>query len=140
MSKIYVDRENSVIVGRYAVKQYEGQEEIADDAEELKPTPQEVHRGKLEQLNADAEAQLAAIRAKYPLSEILSWPKQEAEARAHVVGKGADTPLLSAMAEIRGMTLDELAGRVIGKADVYTALVAQVIGNRQKAEDELERG
>lgn len=91
------------------------------------------------EVNASCEAGLAAIRDQYPLSEILSWSKQEAEARALLKDGNAPAPLLNAMAINRGVGVIELAQRVVAKADAYTTLVGQAIGTRQKAEDDIER-
>lgn len=104
------------------------------------PSPEQKQQDELAKINADCEAQLAAIRSRYPLSEILTWSKQEDEARAHQAGKAVDTPLLAGIATARGISIDNLAARVIAKADAYTLLVSQAIGVRQQLEDQLEKG
>lgn len=88
-------------------------------------------------LSAETESQLSVIVSKYPLSEVLSWPKQEAEARALLADAQAVAPLLTTMAQIRGLPVLELAARVVAKADAYTTAVAQAVGTRQKREDEI---
>lgn len=74
----------------------------------------------------------------YPMSEIDSWSKQESEARAYTADPvNAVTPLLSAMASARGITIAELASRVILKADLFAASAGAIIGKRQKLEDQI---
>lgn len=89
-------------------------------------------------LNANMEAQVAAIRDQYPLSEVLTWPKQEQEALAFTADAGASTPLLSAIAAAREVTVAYLAEKVLLKAAAYAAFVGAAIGARQKLEDEME--
>ena len=88
-------------------------------------------------INAACEKSIAAIQASYPASEVLSWPKQEAEARSYAADPGAATPLLDALAEARGIDKAELARRVIVKADAFAQYSGTVIGKRQGLEDAL---
>lgn len=89
-------------------------------------------------INAACESAIAAIRAGYPEGEVLSWPKQEAEARAFVADANAPTPLLDALATARELNKAELAARVIAKADAFAALSGQLIGRRQRLIDQLD--
>ena len=88
-------------------------------------------------INATCETAIAAIQAGYPASEVLSWPKQEAEARSYAADPGAATPILDALAEARGIDKAELARRVILKADAFAQYSGAVIGKRQGLEDAL---
>ena len=93
---------------------------------------------KIAEINADCDAALAALTASYPSSELLTFDKQEAEARALLADPGAATPFLTPLAAARGMTVEELAQKVIAKADAFTAASGYVIGLRQKDEDRLK--
>ena len=88
-------------------------------------------------INTACETAIAAIQAGYPGSEVLSWPKQEVEARACIASPSAATPLLDALAEARGINKSELAARVILKADSFAQLSGAAIGKRQALEDML---
>jgi hypothetical protein len=92
---------------------------------------------KLAELSAAFATRIATLKAAYPEDEIQSWFKQEAEAKAYVADNTAATPLLAAMARARGISIDDLAGRVIANADVYSVAAGSLIGNRQKYEDEV---
>lgn len=105
------------------------------------PEPAETQEGvkarALASINASCERAIVAIQSSYPASEVLSWPKQEAEARSYVSDPSAPTPLLDALAEARGIDKAELAGRVILKADAFAKYSGAAIGKRQALEDAL---
>lgn len=97
------------------------------------------HRAaKLTFLNAATDTALAALTGGYPSSELLTFDKQEAEARAYLSDPATPTPLLSALATGRGIPLDELVQRVIAKADAFAVASGQIIGQRQALEDRLD--
>lgn len=93
---------------------------------------------KLAEINAACDAALAALTASYPSSELLTFDKQEAEARALLADPEASTPFLTPLAAARGMETEELARKVIAKADAFTTASGHVIGLRQKDEDRLK--
>ena len=94
---------------------------------------------KLVALNAGCELALAALTSTYPPGELQSWPQQVQEASGLQLDPKADTPLLSAIAEVRGLTVEDLAGRVQSKAVDYAAHSGAIIGKRQAAEDLLDK-
>lgn len=97
------------------------------------------HRAaKLTALNAACDASLAAMTGGYPQAELLTFDKQEAEARAYLSDPATATPLLSALATGRGIPLNELVLRVIAKADAFAVASGQIIGQRQALEDSLD--
>lgn len=81
------------------------------------------------QSKADAEA------GKYPDFEVVTWADQEAEALVYQAwdGTGAapDTPLLSGIATARGLSVTDLATRVIANATAWRSLAPVLIGERQ---------
>lgn len=93
---------------------------------------------KLASISATCEAEIATISTGYPASEVLSWPKQEAEARAWTADNQAVTPLLDSLAAARGISKAELASRVIAKADLFAQLSGAIIGKRQGLEDQID--
>ena len=102
------------------------------------PTLDEVKAEKLAEINAACDRILSEAVSTYPETEILTFDQQTAEAKAYQAsGDTEDAPLLSALAQGRGMTLDELAKRVIAKHTAFTALSGYVIGQRQALEDRL---
>lgn len=102
------------------------------------PTLDEVKAAKLSEINAAADKAIASLTAAYPDREISTFDKQESEARAYAASPTASTPLLSALAQARGIELSELVQRVIAKADILAMASGSIIGQRQALEDRLD--
>ena len=102
------------------------------------PTLEEAKASKLEEINAAADRGIATLTATYPDREISTFDKQESEARAFSADPTASTPLLSALAQARGIELPELVRRVIAKADAFAVASGSSIGQRQALEDRLD--
>lgn len=102
------------------------------------PTLEEVKAAKLSEINAVADRALATLTATYPDREISTFDKQESEARAYAADPTASTPLLSALAQARGVPLDELVRRVLAKADAFAVASGSIVGQRQALEDRLD--
>lgn len=102
------------------------------------PTFKEAKAAKLSEINKAADKIMAALISTYPDREISTFDKQEAEARAYMADPTAPTPLLSALAKARGLSMDELVKRVIAKADAFAAAFGYIIGQRQALEDQLD--
>lgn len=90
---------------------------------------------KLAELAGDFADRIASVKAGYPADEVSSWPEQKAEASAYSANSTAATPLLAAMATARGITVADLAGRVLANAQAWSAASGQLIGKRQAYED-----
>ena len=89
-------------------------------------------------INAECDKALEVITATYPTSEVSSWPQQVKEAQNLQLDPQADAPLLIALAEARGLTVDELCDRVLAKSAAFSVVSGQIIGKRQALEDTLE--
>lgn len=100
-------------------------------------TLDELKAAKLAEINAGCQLMLDRLTANYPAAELLTFDKQETEARALLAAPEAATPLLTPLAAARGMETGELARKVIAKADAFTAASGHIIGQRQKYEDAL---
>lgn len=84
------------------------------------------------EIDAASVAALDQVRSDYPDYEQLSWERQEREARD---GGG---PLIQAIADARGLSLEELISRIIAKADAYQQAAGIVIGRRQALRDQID--
>ena len=102
------------------------------------PTLEEAKAAKLAEINAAADRAISKLTATYPDREIATFDKQEAEASAYSADPTAPTPLLSALSQARGVPLDELARRVLVKADAFAVASGCIIGQRQALEDRLD--
>ncbi|MCU9997899.1 hypothetical protein H0G77_02035 [[Pasteurella] aerogenes] len=73
----------------------------------------------------------------YPQAEIDSFFRQEAEALAYQADHKAPTPMLSQIAENRGVALDELVVKVLEKSTQFAVAMGALIGIRQGFEDRI---
>lgn len=90
---------------------------------------------KLAEINVACENAIAAVRNGYPESEILSWTKQEIEARGWLANNNINTPFIDALAAARSVDKADLVNRIITKVDIFTQLSGTIIGKRQALED-----
>lgn len=98
----------------------------------------ELKDAKLSEINAAYDAATSALVATYPQTELLTFDKQEAEARAWTADHNAETPLVDMLAAGRQMDKAELIRRIIQKADTFTLAVGWLTGQRQHYEDLLK--
>lgn len=92
---------------------------------------------KLSEINAAVDKAIATLTADYPDWEISTFGKQEAEARAYTADPTTSTPLLSALAQARGISFDELVHKVLANANAFTTALGSIIGQRQALKDQL---
>lgn len=88
---------------------------------------------KFAEIDSDFQAATDALTDGWPEGEIKTWGKQEAEARAYKSNPTTPTPMLSAIAYTRGITVDVLATKVLRDADLFSAASAYYVGLRHKA-------
>jgi hypothetical protein len=93
---------------------------------------------KRQEINRAYEDELNVILKNYPEVETKTWDKQESEARTWLADNTAPTPLLTGIANARGLTLVELVPRVIAKADAWLQLSGAATGKRQALEGQIE--
>jgi hypothetical protein len=75
--------------------------------------------------------------AKYTDGEIRTWDQQRSEATAYTADNTVSTPLLSAIATARGITVSELATKVLNNASAYESAYGTLLGRYQKNKDIL---
>ena len=92
----------------------------------------------LNKINNECDATLQQMKQSYPDSEVRTWDRQESEARAFIADSNSTTPLIDNLSASREIDKTELATRIIAKADIWSAVVGQIIGARQKLEDNIE--
>ena len=92
---------------------------------------------KLFEINASYNSATSAIVSTYPSTELLTFDKQEKEARSWDADNTVATPFLDGLALARGIDKAELVRRVIAKSDAFQTAVATLTGLRQRYEDQL---
>ena len=100
------------------------------------PMP-EMMAAKLAEINAAYERDMSAVKDGYPPSEILSWDKQEREARAYRTDANASTPFIDALAGQRQIAKPELVDRIVAKVESFETVVGALTGKRQRLEDQI---
>jgi hypothetical protein len=98
---------------------------------------QTLMQDKLFELKSAAEEEANTRVSSYPDFAKITWPDQEREARAWTADDTTATPVLTVLAEARGMSVADLAPRVIAKADAYRAEALRIEGKRQALEDQV---
>ena len=101
------------------------------------PDPDRAKAAKLSEINATYDAATSALVSTYPQTELLTFDKQEQEARAWTEDSSAETPLVDMLAAGRQMDKAELVRRIIAKADAFALATGYLTGQRQRYEDLL---
>lgn len=93
---------------------------------------------KLSEINSAYNSVTSALVATYPRTELLTFDKQETEARAWTADRATETPLVDMLAAGRQMDKAELVRRIIAKADAFAVATGYLTGQRQRYEDLLD--
>lgn len=101
-------------------------------------TLEELKAAKLAQINKDCQSALAALTPTYPEKELFTFERQEREARALLASDGSDVAHITAIASGRGIPVEELARKIVAKAEAFSLASGLLIGQRQRYEDMLE--
>lgn len=87
---------------------------------------------------ADKADQLKnSLLAGYPQTEIESFYRQEKEALAWQADNSTETPMLTQIAQNRGVPFEILVEKVIEKSAQFAVVIGIIIGQRQAFEDRL---
>ena len=100
----------------------------------------------LPKAKADAKARLVEqfnavmsdIENAYPEAVKRTFDRQESEAREYVANNAVIGSTLQRLATKRGITVDDLATKIITKADALRVLVDDLNGDMQALEDQIE--
>lgn len=99
------------------------------------PDVDRARSAKLDEINATYNTATSALVSTYPQTELLTFDKQEHEARAWTTDNAVETPLVDMLAAGRQLDKAELVRRIIAKADAFSVAVGYYTGQRQKYED-----
>lgn len=103
-----------------------------------KQSVDEAKSEKLREINLGYDTATYALVATYPQTELLTFDKQEAEARAWDADNSVETPLVDMLASGRQIDKAELVRRIIAKADTFALATGYLAGQRQRYEDLLD--
>lgn len=98
------------------------------------PTQEEARAAKLAEVMSGYNAAFAPVEHVYPAAEREGWAIQEAEARALLADPVADTPVLTALVQLRaqGESVADLAARVLTNAATWRQIYAWYTGQQQR--------
>ena len=102
-----------------------------------KQSVDEAKSEKLREINLGYDTATSALVATYPRVELLTFDKQEKEARAWDIDNSVETPLVDMLALGRQLDKAELVKRIIAKADAFALTTGYLTGVRQRYEDLL---
>lgn len=88
-------------------------------------------QAKRREIMAEYKAAVALISAGYDVHEIDSWPQQSAEAHAYTLDAESSTPLLSALATEQGLTVSDVAAKVLLKESIYKTAYGVALGRKK---------
>lgn len=107
-------------------------DQVNDLIESYNPWPKE-KAAKLLEIDEDFQKAINNLTAGWPEGEIKTWERQEKEALLLQSNPTASTPFLATVASQRGITVAELASRVIRDSLAFSNASAYYVGLRHKA-------
>lgn len=114
-------------------------DKVTEEKEEIyKSSIEELKKLKLDEINNEYNTAASLLVVTYPEIELLTFDKQEQEARAWLEDNSIETPLVDALAEGRQIEKADLVNRIINKSDLFAIQTGYLTGQRQKYEDQLE--
>ncbi len=120
---------NEIVFGTHGV--------IPDYVPPVKPLA-ELKRDVLIESEDTFESMVRTHVEGYSKTEITSWDRQEKEARAWKADNAAITPLIDSITSARGMDKDAFCDKVIVNADNFSAIVGDLLGQKQRIEDQVK--
>ena len=92
------------------------------------------------QLSGTYQSAIQSMIGQVDSAEMVSWSKQEEEARAYIADNSAPIPLLSVLVGARGLgeTVADISAKIIINADAYSVAYASMLGIYQAKRKQLE--
>ncbi|WP_322889301.1 MULTISPECIES: hypothetical protein [unclassified Yoonia] len=91
------------------------------------PDATEEHAARMAAIIAERDRRMSAIASGYSPIERETWPVQVEEAKAIKADPDAVTPMLSHLAAARGLTVDQMADRVLDLNAVFATATGQIM-------------
>lgn len=109
---------------------------MATSAQIFAAFPQ-IKEPKAEEIRREGGERLKLLAAPYQDEERESWATQQREARAWLLDNTAATPMLSAMATTRGITLAVMVNKVMENVAIFEQAAGQILGRQQALLDQV---
>ena len=92
---------------------------------------------KLFEINNAYDLAVSSLVNTYPQTEILTFDKQESEAKVWKLDNSVETPLIDMLVLGRGIEKSDLVERILKKAESFALSTGYLTGLRQRYEDML---
>ena len=89
-------------------------------------------------IRVKGELKLAAVQHPYSDNEVKTWSIQVEEAKAYLANNAASTPLITALAENRNITVAELVAKIMENATAFSTASGNILGQQQKYLDSVQ--
>lgn len=96
-----------------------------------------IFKRKLKEINDKCSDILSSLSEPYPKEEVLTFERQEREAKEYKSDNSALVPFIRSLSKSRKINLDELVEKILNKAFIYSQKYGSIIGMRQKYEKVL---
>jgi hypothetical protein len=90
-----------------------------------------------DQIRNEGSSRLSTLAGPYQGPERETWSIQMTEAEAWLINMQAPTPLLTALAVNRGITIDALVGKVMENVQLFRAVSGVILGQQQALLDRI---
>lgn len=84
------------------------------------------------------DKRLLEVKLNVSELEYKTWGIQLSEAQTYSINDNAPTPMLSALAQVRGITLSEMVNKVLSANSSYTIKIAELLAKKQVIEKEIK--
>jgi hypothetical protein len=88
-------------------------------------------------IRTKGELKLNKVQHPYADNEAKTWDAQLTEARAFLADVTSITPLITQLAEARGITKADLVSKIVANADLFKAASGAILGQQQRLLDRL---
>lgn len=96
------------------------------------PTPEEIRAAQIVAIDEERDRRIQELASQYTQTERETWPVQVDEAKAFKSEPKTPTPMLTPLANARGITVDEMADRVLSIAATTAAATGEIMGAATK--------
>lgn len=104
----------------------------------IPPSLTDVQESRRREALAGADAAVARYMAQFSDVERETWPKQQAEVEALAGNPDAPTPVLDALAQVRGISREEQIAKARAKVEAFVPLSCFIVGMQQRYEDRIK--
>lgn len=85
-----------------------------------------------------ADAVVVPYMADFSDVEKQTWAKQQAEVAAYLADPASPTPTLDGLAQVRGISREEMLEKAIAKVTAFEPLSVAIVGKQQAYEDQIK--